>query len=298
MRLATETLHAIEEAMVKDQGARYRGLLRELMPQAEDAYREQDDGFRAHLGASLIGRECARELWYTFHWARRSSFDGKTLRLFNRGHLEEPRMIALLRLIGCEVWQHERESTKQFRIEGHCGHYGGSLDAVVCGIPEMPSETILAEFKTHGSKSFAKLQESGVATAKWEHFVQMQQYMGFYKLPAALYLAVNKDTDHLHAEIIQFDQAVATRYWNRAFEVINAKVPPVRISTSPGFFKCKFCDYSSICHLKWTPERNCRTCEHSRVSSSEAWTCAKDNRTLSTDDQRIGCSSYSLFSNP
>jgi hypothetical protein len=29
---------------------------------------EAGDGFREHLGASLIGKDCERALWYDFRW--------------------------------------------------------------------------------------------------------------------------------------------------------------------------------------------------------------------------------------
>ena len=44
---------------------------------------------RAHLGASMIGRECNRALWYGFRWATVPNFPGRVLRLFKRGHDEE-----------------------------------------------------------------------------------------------------------------------------------------------------------------------------------------------------------------
>ena len=139
MRIATKTLEAIDLAMRTDQGAKYRGLLRHTMPLAEDAYSEDEAPFRAHLGASLIGRKCNRELWYSFHWTTQKNFDGRMLRLFNRGHLEEPRFVAALQMIGCKVHQYDANG-KQFRIAGHNGHYGGSLDAVVENCPDIPAE--------------------------------------------------------------------------------------------------------------------------------------------------------------
>ena len=33
---------------------------------------DASDGFRSHLGASLIGKECERALWYDFRWVTRS----------------------------------------------------------------------------------------------------------------------------------------------------------------------------------------------------------------------------------
>ena len=69
-----------------------------------------DDGFRSHLGASMIGRECSRELWYSFRWVKPSSFNGRMLRLFNRGHREEERFIEWLEGIGAKVWADDLEN--------------------------------------------------------------------------------------------------------------------------------------------------------------------------------------------
>ena len=301
MLIATKTLAAIEAALTLDQGAKFRGLLKDLMPLAGDAYDTKNEEFRTHLGASLIGRNCDRELWYSFRWATNKQFDGRMLRLFNRGHLEEPRIVALLKMIGCKVWQHTTDG-KQFRITGHRGHFGGSLDAVVKGIPDLPADEVcLAEFKTHGEKSFTKLIEAGVTAAKWEHFVQQQMYMAHYDLKWSLYMAVNKNTDALHAELVQFDPIIHGKYVKRTMVVIDAITPPKRISESPSWYGCKFCDHKQVCHeSEVSPTRNCRTCLHSRVGDDGEWFCTEpkadaafgDNVPLSADDQRLGCDSY------
>ena len=64
-----------------------------------------DNSFRDHLGGSMIGRPCDRELWYGFRHAARPNFDGRMLRLFNRGHLEEPRFVKSLESIGATVYE-------------------------------------------------------------------------------------------------------------------------------------------------------------------------------------------------
>ena len=66
-------------------------------------YNDQDTGFRSHLGASSIGNECLRALWYTFRWATRAKHKASLLRLFNRGHREEERFIGYLQNIGVDV---------------------------------------------------------------------------------------------------------------------------------------------------------------------------------------------------
>ena len=306
--LATKTLAAINAALEADQGAKFRGILGTVMPLAGDAYSTKEDKFRSHLGASIIGRECAREIWYSFHWATANHFEGRMLRLFNRGHLEEPRFVALLLMIGCEVWQAD-ENGKQFRISGYRGHYGGSLDAVIRGIPDLPDEPVLGEFKTHGDKSFQKLKDDGVMSAKWEHFVQMQQYMGKNNLRYALYLAVNKNDDEIYAELVAFDQQQYERYAQRAAMIIDTKEAPPKINQSPGWFKCKFCDHRGVCHDDSVlPERNCRTCMWSSVADNGEWHCGnpdtrseadaqgwEDPIAIGKEEQLKGCDRYQVM---
>lgn len=64
-----------------------------------------DNSFRDHLGGSMIGRACEREIWYGFRHASRPDFDGRMLRLFGRGHLEEPRFVKYLEMLGATVYE-------------------------------------------------------------------------------------------------------------------------------------------------------------------------------------------------
>lgn len=72
-----------------------------------EEYYEQ--GHRSHLGASELGEECWRKLWYGFRWTKREVFDGRMMRLFNVGHSAEPRFVAYLRGIGFEVREHSQQ---------------------------------------------------------------------------------------------------------------------------------------------------------------------------------------------
>lgn len=303
-RIATQTLATIAAALERDQGASFRQHLRHLIPLAEDAYRGEEDPFRSHLGASIIGRECARELWYSFHWTTAPSFEGRILRLFNRGHLEEPRMVALLQMIGCTVWQFD-EKGNQFRVAGYKGHFGGGMDGVILGIPELPDEPVLGEFKTHNDKSFQKLKGDGVRESKFEHYVQMQTYMGKNGFRWGLYMAVNKNDDELYAELIPFDQVTYDRFQERSVMIIDAVEPPTRINNSPGWYKCKFCDFSPVCHGAAQPDKNCRTCRWSTPVDGGKWICEnpivlakaeaqgwEDPIELDKDAQLKGCEDY------
>lgn len=118
----------------------------------------QGDGFRDHLGASIIGKSCARALWYDFRWVTPSRHSGRLLRLFETGQLEEDRMVRNLRATGATVLEVDPDTGRQFRVEAHGGHFGGSLDGVALGLLEAPKTWHVLEFKTHSAKSFADLR--------------------------------------------------------------------------------------------------------------------------------------------
>lgn len=256
----------------------------------------QGAGFRKHLGASVIGRKCPREIWYIFRWAKRSSLTGRIIRLFSRGDREEPALVSHLRKSGVHVLDKDPETGKQFRIEDHQGHFGGSLDAKLFDTIEYPMQWVLGEFKTHNDKSFKELRSQGVEKSKYEHFVQAQIYMRYEKLPAALYFAVNKNDDDIEVQEIRFDAGVAERFVVRAHHIIYAEAPPERTpNASPGWYICQFCNYRSVCHDKQPKEKNCRTCIYSVPSEGFKWLCRRFNYPLSEEEQRIGCLEHSMI---
>lgn len=292
-RRATRTEAAIEAAIEADGGARFRILQRKWFPTIEDAYRGEDGGFRSHLGASQIGRKCRREVWLGFRWSFVKKFGARMQRLMNRGHLEEARFLALLDMIGCQF--HLTESGEQERISDHGGHYGSALDGVIWGIPDLPGEWVLGEFKTHNTKSFCKLVVDGVRAAKPEHYEQMQSCMGRRGIHRCVYIAVNKNDDDLYAEIVDYDHAFESAIRDKAADLITRRAPPPRLSEDPSNFDCGYCDAKQRCHFPHETEvlRNCRTCRHSLTDiPSGTWGCELHNIMLDKAAQVAGCQSW------
>jgi len=253
---------------------------------------DRDDGFRNHLGASLIGKDCERALWYEFRWATSASFPGRVLRLFETGQLEEDRLVRNLRRIGATMLDRDPETGRQWRVEAPPEqggrHFGGSLDGVALGLPEARKTWHVVEFKTHGAKSFRQLAK-GVAVAKSQHWAQMQIYMHLMGLTRALYMAVCKDTDDLYTERVRHDRAAAEALLAKAGRIIEAQHPPARISEDPDFFQCRFCDHRALCHGGDFAPRHCRSCLHSTPVAGGRWHCAKWDKHLSSAEQRAGC---------
>jgi hypothetical protein len=214
------------------------------------------------------------------------------LRLFNRGHLEEPRFIAALQTIGVKIYQVD-ENGKQFRISDCDGHFGGSGDGVAVGLPDLPNNLpALLEFKTHNKKSFEALIKVGVKKQKPEHYIQMQIYLKKMGLSVALYGAVNKNDDDFYLELVGIDNETAEKNIERAKTIIVANAAPKKINTSPGWLACAWCDHKPVCHFKAAPALNCRSCRFSEPVLNGQWNCKKDQRILNKDEQLKGCDSY------
>lgn len=252
--------------------------------------REAAEPRRGHLGASMIGRPCERQLWYAFRWAYREQFEGRMLRLFQRGHREEDWFAADLRSIGVTVHTVDPRTGQQFRLsDPNNGHVSGSMDGCGIGFPEAPKTWHVIEFKTHNAKSFTKLEKEGVQKAKPEHYAQMQLYMKWSGMERAFYLAVNKDTDALYAERIRFDAALAEQLQAKAERIVFAAEPPSRISENPAWFECKFCPAHDLCFGKAMPAVNMRTCIHATPRPDGTWYCERCKRVVPLEEQGKPC---------
>lgn len=286
-----------ENPQLKTLSALTRQALANRIKDDIDAFcvKELTDERRKHLGASVIGDKCNAKSWYAFRWAKLPDFDGRMLRLFNRGHLEEPRAIRWLRGIGCQVWEVDPTTKKQFRIYGFRGHFGGAMDAQ--GItPYFPDLPMLGEFKTYNDKQFTKLIKTrSVALTKPEHFRQMCCYGRDYGFKYALYYATNKNDDEIYIEIVELSVPEADRMATISQEVISAKQRPPRIAESEIFFDCKYCDFAGICHRGEPVNINCRSCKMAEPIDGGQWYCHRHLAVIPDDVILTGCGDHNAI---
>lgn len=258
------------------------------------ADREKQAEPREYLGGSLIGHECERKLWYGFRdGAPIDQFNGRTLRLFDHGHMEEARIIRDLRDAGLKVFDVKPDGS-QYGWRAVDGWFRGHIDGVVV----IDEEKFLLECKTHNEKSFDALKSQGVAKSKPEHYYQMQVYMHMMKLEAGLYIAVCKNNDDIHHEYVDYDATLAQRLVDKAERIIGYKHDA---PASPSY-KCGFCDFRNICSAHNKPrdeakpavdvERvTCRSCVWAQLDK-DAWHCHKHKRPLSREAQLEACDDH------
>ena len=279
-----------------------KALAKRILEEIDEyCVRTYDGGHRSHLGASLIGRECKRYLWYVFRWCLHEKTTGRQQRLFNRGHREEARFIEWLEGIGFKVWFENRDEDPnekgeypQYRISDVMGHFGGSLDGIAV-LPERYgiAEPVLLEFKTNGTGAgFNKLADDGMPIAKPEHFAQTSTYGKKYNFRYCVYLNINKNDDSLHIEVVKLNHNLGEQMIMKAEQIIMSQTAPARLSDNPTFHKCGYCHMKEVCHKGAVVEVNCRSCAFARPVENAEWFCEVHNGNIPKDFIAKACPSY------
>lgn len=279
-----------------------KALAKRILEEIDEyCVRTYDGGHRSHLGASLIGRECKRYLWYVFRWCLHEKTTGRQQRLFNRGHREEARFIEWLEGIGFKVWfenrdegPNEKGEYPQYRISDVMGHFGGSLDGIAV-LPERYgiAEPVLLEFKTNGTGAgFNKLADDGMPIAKPEHFAQTSTYGKKYNFRYCVYLNINKNDDSLHIEVVKLNHNLGEQMIMKAEQIIMSQTAPARLSDNPTFHKCGYCHMKEVCHKGAVVEVNCRSCAFARPVENAEWFCEVHNGNIPKDFISKACLSY------
>lgn len=250
--------------------------------------------YLGRLGSSSIGGECLRELFLKWRAYASSEFDGRMLRLFETGHLQEARIIEDLRRAGFSVWDKDGND-EQFQWVDSTGHLITKVDGVVKGVPGSEKTVHVLEVKTHNKNSFAGLVKHGVQKAKPEHYAQMQTSLMLGKFTRALYVALCKDDEQIYVERVKEDKALQSELQKTVIKLVDAKIKPAGISADGESFGCKFCDVKEVCLGRVAPLRTCRSCAHVDPVEGGEWVCMLSGEILSKDQQRAACAEYEVL---
>jgi hypothetical protein len=258
--------------------------------------------WRSHLGASGIGDDCERKIWYSYRWHTERRHSGRLLRLFDRGKREELPLVNDIRKGGVEVLDVNPKTGRQWSFRHpEIPSFGGSMDGICRGWDE-GDDWIGLEIKTASSQKFREFQRNGVRATSPTYYGQVQTYMHLSHiapvppcppLNMTLELVVNKDNDELYAEIIEYDPDIGDELSVKAQRIVDADraTDLVRISPTPDFWKCKFCDHK-LCHNEEIEVPvNCRTCKHS-VQTTHTWRCSIKKKRIPLWLARAGCDKH------
>lgn len=266
-RPVPSTLRRIQEALVAD----------------------RDDWESVGISAGDIGMECDRALWLTF---RRASvpevIDWRKRRIFERGNIEEERLLDLLRMIGCTVWG------EQDRVRAAGGHLRGKIDGRALGIVEAPKTEHVVECKSAKDEYFKPVKKHGVKVGMPGHYATFQFYMHGLGVDRVAYMMSNKNDEDVHFERVEYDAAFALRAVARVERVINMPEPPSRLCGKRDDFRGRLCRQAEVCWNEIWPRAHCRTCMHSTplIDGNAGWDCARWSKPLSLPEQDAGCAAH------
>jgi hypothetical protein len=213
---------------------------------------------RDYLGASRIGEPCVRRLCYELMQISvddGADFSGRILRVFEAGHRFEEMTIRWLRLAGFDLRTHKRNG-EQFGFAVAGGRFRGHIDGVIVGGPDVGIEyPVLFEHKALRSSSWQALVKQGVKVSKPIYWAQIQIYMANLEVERTLFVALDKDSQALHFELMRFDPSEAQTLSDKVVDILRAvsagELLP-RIASAPDYYLCRLCPYARRC---WETDR-------------------------------------------
>jgi hypothetical protein len=211
-----------------------------LSKKIEKMQSRDDKRTRDYIGASGIGAECLRQIWYEFKGFEAEQVPTKTRRTWAIGRHLEGLILDWLTEAGVEIVR-----TWDDLVSEGMPFFKGHLDSV--WIKKGKAFAII-EIKTAKDASFNIFVKKGLRTWNPQYYAQLQSYMGMSGIHTAYILVLNKDSSDIADELVTFDEAFYQKLREKATMVANAHVPPPKINGSPLWYQCKMCKFNKICH--------------------------------------------------
>ena len=204
--------------------------------------KNSDEDPRRYIGASSIGKPCARTVWYGYHGAEEEPINPRSQITFQIGKELESMILEYLKKSGIFI-----VSQGKFFQDAEIQEFQGHVDGVIV----LPDETrAILEIKTAKDSSYNQFVKHGLK--KWQeiYYSQLQSYMGMSGIHKGVLLAINKNTSEMHEEWIDFDYSWYQWLKTLAYTIKNTESAPPKISESPSYFICKQCQFKRVCHYE------------------------------------------------
>lgn len=212
----------------------------ELSKKIEKIQSRDDRKTRDYIGASTIGSDCLRQIWYEFKGFQATEVPTKTRRTWTVGKVLEGTILDWLTEAGIEIFR-----TWDDLVAKDMPYFRGHLDSV--WIKNGKAYAIL-EVKTAKDASFVIFIKKGLKIWQPQYYAQIQTYMGMSGIHRAYIIVFNKDTSDISDELVLFDEAFYQKLLDKALMIANAHAAPPKINGSPLWYQCKMCKFHKVCH--------------------------------------------------
>jgi hypothetical protein len=199
---------------------------------------------RTYMGASMLGDPCARRVAYAWRGAPGAPVEGRSLRIFETGHVLERVLASWMERAGFDLRTIDPATGGQYAFSD--GPIEGHADGIIVDGPDFGfAYPVLWEAKGLNDRSWQETAKVGVRISKPVYYGQCCLYMAYFDVEACLFSALNKNDQSLYHELIPFDLATAQRLVDRAVGIVRGWLPP-RIALMPTRM-CAFCQFNAYC---------------------------------------------------
>jgi len=197
------------------------------------------DDVRNYIGASSIGSDCLRQIWYQFKGISAEDVPSRFRRTWAIGTRLEGLIVEWLIDAGVVV---DRTSFTYHAQD--MPYFQGHFD----GIMTWRKKRAILEIKTAKHASFTIFAKKGVEVWNPQYYAQIQSYMGMSGIHGTYIIVLDKDNSELSDELVTFDAEFYAKLCDKARMIHGAHIEPPRINGSALFFKCKMCKFNKTCH--------------------------------------------------
>lgn len=227
-----------------------RGKLTQLIENNKHA----EETPRNYIGASSIGSECLRQIWYEYKGEKGEEIPNKLKRTWDIGKILEKYVVDLLRQLGLNILTDDlqvyfgSDKDNTFSMDWTefsdpmVPYFKGHCDGLI-----LDYKAIL-EIKTAKDSSFKQFVNEGCKKWNPKYYAQLQTYMGMSGINSSYILVLNKDNSDLFDELVSFDADFYHLLREKAKMIHEAQIPPPRINGSPLFYMCRMCQFRKVCH--------------------------------------------------
>lgn len=212
----------------------------ELSKKIEKIQSRDDKKTRDYIGASTIGSDCLRQIWYEYKGYQAIDVPTKTRRTWTIGKVLEATILDWLEEAGLTI----ARSWLDLQAEG-MPYFKGHLDSVWM---KKDKPFAILEIKTAKDASFSIFDKKGLKAWQPQYYAQVQTYMGMSNIDKTYIVVLNKDTSDLADELVLFDSEFYEKLKFKASMIVRASVPPPKINASPLWYQCKMCKFNKVCH--------------------------------------------------
>lgn len=207
-----------------------------------------------YIGASSIGKECSREIYYDMVGTVQDPVRWNAgILAAEDGNRAEPMMAARLRMVsGIELYTHD-ETGQQYGF--NWGFMRGNFDGIIRGIWQAPLTWHIWDHKRAKEEKFNKLKklvakDEKAALQEWNHIYYAQQviYMDAEDLTRS-YLTCSMDGGTQMTSVrTNANPKYAKALRDKAKRIKGMTEPPPRISEKPDSPNCFLCAFRKTCH--------------------------------------------------